>query len=55
MADKGYVVITARKEVPDRESARAIYDTLKAKLADRPDIVLTGHFTNHFNLEEPAE
>ena len=52
MADKMYVVITARKEVPDRDAARAIYDTLKQKLADRPDIELRGHCTNHFDLDE---
>lgn len=50
--DKMFVVITARKEVPDRDAARAIYDTLKARLEDRPDIILTGHATNHFDLDE---
>jgi len=52
MPDKGYVVITARKECPDRDAARLIYDTVKQKLADRPDIELNGHFTNHFDLDE---
>jgi len=52
MADKGYVIITARKEVADRDVARAVYDTVKQKLADRPDIELTGHFSNHFDLDD---
>lgn len=51
MADKGYVIITARKEVPDRDRAREIYNLLKQKLQDRPDIELTGHFSNHFDLD----
>lgn len=53
MPDKGYCIITLRKEVPDRETARLIYDLVKERLTDRPDVTITGHFTNHFNLEEP--
>jgi len=54
MPDKGYCIITARKEVPSREDARAIYDLVKGKFADRPDIVIAGHFSNHFDLgDEP--
>jgi len=52
MADTMQVVITLRKEVPDRDTARAIADLVKAKLADRPDIIITGHCSNHFNLDE---
>ena len=52
MADKMYVVITARKEVPDRETARTVYDLVKARLADREDVILKGHCTNHFDLDE---
>jgi len=51
MADKGYCIITLRKEVPDRDSARAIYDIVKTRMADRPDIIVTGHFSNHFDLD----
>ncbi len=51
MADKAYVIITARKEVPDRVTARQIYDLLKERLADRPDVQLSGHFSNHFDLD----
>lgn len=52
MTDKGYVVITARKECPDRDAARVIFDVIKTKLADRPDIEVTGHFSNHFDFED---
>jgi len=52
MADKMHLVVTLRKEVPDRETGRAIYDLVKQKMADRPDITLTGHVTNHFDLDE---
>ena len=52
MADKMFVIITARKEVADATEARAIYDLVKQKLIDRPDIELTGHCANHFNIEQ---
>lgn len=52
MADKGYCIITVRKEVPDRDTARTIYDLIKQRMADRPDVVITGHFSNHFDLQE---
>ncbi len=51
MADKGYVIITARKEVPDRDQARVIYDLIKERLADHPEVILTGQFSNHFDLD----
>lgn len=52
MADKMYVVITLRKEVPDRDAARVIYDLVKQKMADRPDVIVTGLASNHFDLDE---
>jgi len=51
MPDKMYVIITARKEVPDRDTARATYDLVKARMADHPDVELHGHCTNHFDLD----
>lgn len=50
--DKGYVIITLRKEVPDRETGRIIYDLVKDRLADRPDVDVTGHFSNHFDFDD---
>ena len=52
MANKMHVVITLRKEVPDREAGESIFELVKLRLADRPDIIVTGHVTNHF-IEEP--
>jgi len=52
MADKGYVVITVKKEVPDRDTARTIYDLVKQRLEDRPDVEVSGHFSNHFDLDQ---
>lgn len=52
MADVMYVVITLRKEVPDREAGKAIFDLIKVKMADRPDVKVTGHVTNHFEFTE---
>lgn len=53
MADTMHVVITLMKEVPDRDTGRAIYDLVKQRLADRPDVQVNGLVSNHFNDEEP--
>jgi len=50
-----YLIITARKPVPDRDTARQIYDLIKQRLADRPDIILSGQVTNHFDMDTPPE
>ncbi|MBA7704319.1 hypothetical protein ES703_113124 [subsurface metagenome] len=52
--DQMNLVITLRKDVPDREAGRAIYDLVKQRLEDRPDVIVSGHITNHFDLEEPS-
>lgn len=52
--DQMYLVITLRKEVPDREAGKAIYDLVKQRMQDRPDVTVTGHVTNHFDLEEQS-
>ena len=52
MADKMYLIITLRREVPDRDTARQIYDLVKTKMEDRPDVEISGHASNHFDLEE---
>ena len=51
--DQMYLVITLRKEVPDRDTGRAIFDLVQQRMIDRPDIIVTGHITNHFTLGEP--
>jgi len=52
MEDKMILTITLRKEVPDRETGREIYDLVKDRMKDRPDVIITGHVTNHFVFEE---
>jgi len=47
------LVITLRKDVADRDAGKEIFELVKGKLADRPDIIVTGHVTNHFEPEEP--
>ncbi|MBA7588064.1 hypothetical protein ES708_30112 [subsurface metagenome] len=46
------LVITLRKDVADREAGEAIYELVKQKLEDRPDIEVHGHVTNHFPESE---
>ncbi len=49
------LVITLRKEVVDRNEGEATYELVRTKLEDRPDIIVTGHVTNHFiEHEEPV-
>ena len=50
--DKMSLIITLRREVPDRETGKQIFDMVKERLSDRPDVIVTGHVTNHFDLEE---
>lgn len=52
MEDKMYLTITLRKEVPDRETGRAIFDLVIQRMEDRPDVKVTGHVTNHFEFTE---
>lgn len=47
------LVITLRKEVADRDEGAQLYELIKQKLEDRPDIKVTGHVTNHFYPWEP--
>lgn len=53
MADKMMVTITLRKEVPDRDTGRAIYELVKQRMADKPDVDVKGLVSNHF-IEEPS-
>lgn len=52
MADKMFLIVTLRKEVPDRETGKAIYDTVKERMADKPEVQINGHVSNHFDLEQ---
>jgi len=50
MADKMYLVVTIRKEVADRVEAKAIYDNVKDRFVDKPELDITGHCSNHFDI-----
>ena len=45
------LVVTIRKEVTDRDEGAAIFETIKQRLEDKPEIKITGHVTNHFTEE----
>ena len=46
------IIITLRKEIPDRDTGRAIYDLVKQRMADNPDVIVSGHVSNHFDLDQ---
>ena len=46
------LIITLRKEVEDREEGEALYNFVKEKLAEKPNVKVTGMVNNHF-VEEP--
>jgi len=52
MADKMIVHITFTKEVPDQETGRALYALVKERLADRPDVRISGGGSTTFIDEE---
>ena len=43
-----YVTICLRKQVPDRDAGLVIYDLVKTRLADKPEIKVSGNVSNHF-------
>lgn len=52
MADQMHLIITLRRQVPDRDTGHAIYELVKQRLADHPEVIVTGHVSNHFDLTE---
>lgn len=48
MPTQMFLVVTLRKPVTDRDQGELIYELVKQRLEDRPDIKITGHVTNHF-------
>ena len=46
------LVITARKEIEEVAEGEFIYNLVKERLADREDVTITGHVTNHFDQEQ---
>lgn len=54
MAEQMILTIVARKPVADPEEGQQVYEWVKQKLSERPDVEISGHVTNHFDLEEPT-
>lgn len=55
MAAEMHLVITLRKPVPDRETGLQLFELVKTRLADHPDVTITGHVTNHFALDQEPD
>jgi len=53
MPENKYAVITIRKPVNDSDQAKDIFNEVKELLSDVPDLEITGHYSNHFLIEEP--
>lgn len=51
MADQMQIIITLRKDVPDAQTGRAIFNLVKQRLTDRPDVEIEGKVVNHFEEE----
>lgn len=49
------LVITLRKDVEDREQGQALYNLVRQRLEDRPDVTVRGHVTNHFIIEDESQ
>lgn len=50
------LVVTLRKDVEDAVEGLAIYELVKQRLSDHPEVETAGHVTNHFILEnQPNE
>jgi len=49
------LVIVLRTEVANQQQGEQIFETVKRRLEDRPDITVTGHVTNHFPESEVPE
>ncbi len=55
MPEPMHLTIVLRKDVPDRETGQAIFNLVKEKLADRPDIKVDGSVTNCFGGENGVD
>lgn len=45
------LTITLRKEVATEEEGKALYNIVKLKLEDKPDVQLSAQITNHIDLD----
>lgn len=49
------LIITLRAQVETQEQGKEIYQLVKQKLEERPDVTITGHVTNHFKIEDEPQ
>lgn len=49
------LIITIRKEVADQTEANVIYDIVKQKALEYPEVTISGHTSNHFAQETTPE
>ena len=54
MADEVQIIITLRKTCTDNTEAMQIYNAVKSRVADRPDIKVAGHITTHVDVPDPV-
>lgn len=45
--------ISLRKEVEDEEVAQQVYELVCSRLADHPDVAVSGHLNQTLELEPP--
>lgn len=48
--DQLILIITIQKEVPDVNTAKALYQTVKQKVSDQPDIKLHGNLSVRYEV-----
>jgi len=51
MADKMLLTITLRKEVPNEQTGRTLYEAVKTKMQDNPEVKINGHVAQYFEME----
>lgn len=51
--DKMTLVITLRRDVPDKSTAKNIVQLVKGWMESHPEVTITSHTTDHFDLPEP--
>jgi len=44
------VIITLTKSVDDADEGKAIYELVKQKMQDKPEVAVHGHISNHFDM-----
>lgn len=52
MPDDMYLIVTLRRKVPDKATAKNIVELLQTKLSDHPEITISAHTSDHFDIPE---